>query len=611
MLYRKDIQGLRAIAVLSVLIFHINEFWLQGGFIGVDVFFVISGYLITSIIYSKKESNTFNFKSFYLSRIKRIVPAYYIMILFVMFVSCYLFVEEAKSLQTFKEIIGALAFVSNMIFANQDSYFDSANHFNPLLHTWTLSIEMQFYLFLPFLIIFCPKKWLKPLISILIILLFLYASYDIIWGLNKQAVYFSLLARTPEFLMGSIICFFRSRYVLKTTASTAFSALGLILVLSSMFFINEKSDFPGLFAAIPCLGACLILMANSNFISDKLLSNRLMVLLGEWSYSIYLWHWPILAFWRYYSLSYEITSLKYLIFLLVLIFSCSILSYYIIESFFRKKVGYKFWSLFGAILAVIIVGLFVYKPIAKTRIFVPSEYSEQIDGVLSHGETFQFVETLGDTMAVNQCNILLMGDSKTLYLKPYLDSLGKENHFKLRTISTNAYPLIDGLDNIYNSPKPYKTYLKLLEIAKKEMKDADIIIFTCYKNGVDFKNDFKNLSNQLRDDQFLLFVKDNLAISKPLMQVVRSINKKDYNVDYSVIKRNIPEEIVTIMKERNHIDSLELTSPKIEKEFPFYNDTILTYDLGHLNSFASRMYYKETKNQFKAKLDSIIDVLTK
>src|SRR5690606_23006763 len=204
MQFRNDIQGLRALAFLLVFIFHLNSSWLPGGFIGVDMFFVISGYLITSILMHQKAKGTFSFLTFYEKRIKRIVPAHFIMLIFVL-ISIY-FVYLYYDIKTLRgSIVGSALFISNIVFARGQSYFGVGLNDNPLLHTWSLSIEMQFYFILPLIIIFIKNKYLPYVMGGLIILLTGYGTYEMVVNHATSSMYFSLLARMPEFFVGSLL----------------------------------------------------------------------------------------------------------------------------------------------------------------------------------------------------------------------------------------------------------------------------------------------------------------------------------------------------------------------------------------------------------------------
>jgi peptidoglycan/LPS O-acetylase OafA/YrhL len=205
--YRPDIQGLRAIAVLAVMAFHFNPAWLPGGFVGVDIFLVISGFLITSILLHKKTQAGYSLpetlKYFYASRFKRIAPAYFVMLVLVALVAAVFFLPQ--DFNTFKKGLEKAAwFNSNNYFAGFGDYFAPANHEQPLLHTWSLAVEIQFYLLAPFMVLLLPIRWLKWVFTGLLIGLTAIAEYRMrILGI-EQATYYSLYARLPEFFAGAL-----------------------------------------------------------------------------------------------------------------------------------------------------------------------------------------------------------------------------------------------------------------------------------------------------------------------------------------------------------------------------------------------------------------------
>lgn len=331
---RNDIQGLRSIAVLSVIIFHLNKHWLPGGFVGVDMFFVISGFLITGIILTRKRENNFSLSSFYTSRIKRIVPAYLAMIIVVTLFAAVLFVP--KDFDVFGQSVkSALYFNSNTFFARQHDYFGPASHELPLLHTWSLGIEMQFYLLLPALLLFTPRRWLAPSLLMLTAALLAWSEFCL-HGENQQRVYFSLLARVPEFLFGSLAALIpRTQVSIRTNNLIAIA--GALLIAGSFTFITEGHTFPGLMAIPVCLGTALLLMNRCSPI-NRILSLRPFVLIGTLSYSLYLWHWPILAGIRYLSSTYELPPLAAVTFI-ALTGMLGYVSYRWVESPFRRRMS--------------------------------------------------------------------------------------------------------------------------------------------------------------------------------------------------------------------------------------------------------------------------------
>lgn len=280
--YRADIQGLRAIAVLAVMVFHYNPAWLPGGFVGVDVFLVISGFLITSILLHKKAQAGYNLlptlKYFYASRFKRITPAYFVMLVLVALVAAVFFLPQ--DFNTFKKGLEKAAwFNSNNYFAGFGDYFAPANHEQPLLHTWSLAVEIQFYLLAPFMVLLLPVRWLKWIFAGLLIGLSAIAEYRLRLLSIEQATYYSLYARLPEFFAGGLAAL----YV--TTVSGGKSpawqgTLGLLLITMAAIAQPMLGPFPGIAALLPVAGSVLLLSRPAQGWVGKLLSCKTLVWFG-------------------------------------------------------------------------------------------------------------------------------------------------------------------------------------------------------------------------------------------------------------------------------------------------------------------------------------------
>ena len=294
--YRSDVQGLRAIAVLLVMIFHYDEKLLPSGFMGVDIFFVISGFLITHILIKMKNSPlTVKDKviEFYRSRIRRIVPAYVFMLIIVGVISAALFLEADYSIFS-RSLEASFWFNSNNFFASYGSYFTPDTREQPLLHTWSLAIEMQFYLIYPLLFLIFPIKYLKHLVLFIALALVFY--YQQINDSNESSVYYSLLARLPALLFGALpaLYFINLNKKNREMASIA----GLILFLVALTVINKEALYPGYYSLLPIVAAVLIIISSGSVLS-KLLEKTTLVWIGALSYSLYLWHWPVIAFFNY------------------------------------------------------------------------------------------------------------------------------------------------------------------------------------------------------------------------------------------------------------------------------------------------------------------------
>lgn len=315
--YRRDIDGLRAVAVLSVVAFHAFPSWIKGGFIGVDVFFVISGYLISTIIYENLDRGTFSFTEFYLRRVKRIFPA-----LLLVLVSCYAFgwfsLLGDEYMQLGKHIAGGAGFVSNLVLWSESGYFDNAAETKPLLHLWSLGVEEQFYIFWPLLLWFAYRLRLNLLsIGILVAV--------VSFGLNLHQVkvdavadFYSPQTRFWELMLGSILAWVTlykpnftapdaprlERWIARALdygarRASTISVVAALLLAFGFWRIDKHLGFPGKWALVPVLSAVMLIFAGPGaWVNRVILSNRIAVWIGLISFPLYLWHWPLLTYAR-------------------------------------------------------------------------------------------------------------------------------------------------------------------------------------------------------------------------------------------------------------------------------------------------------------------------
>jgi len=294
--YRPDIDGLRALAVLAVVIFHAFPKSLGGGFIGVDIFFVISGFLISHIIFKSLDCGTFRFGDFYARRVRRIFPALLLVLTVTVFFGWYVLLPNEFA-QLGKHMIGAGGFISNLFLWQEAGYFDVAAQSKPLLHLWSLGIEEQFYLFWPLLLWAAWKSyhrflWLTGVIIIASFIL------NVVWiATDPVADFYSPFTRFWELLAGGVLAWifiYHSRYLSRYT--NAKSVLGILCIAVPLIILNKHSAFPGWWTLLPVLGAMLLLAAPQGWINQKILSSPPMAWCGRISYPLYLWHWPLLAF---------------------------------------------------------------------------------------------------------------------------------------------------------------------------------------------------------------------------------------------------------------------------------------------------------------------------
>ena len=300
MKYRVEIDGLRAIAVLPVILFHAGFELFSGGFVGVDVFFVISGYLITTILLKEIEEKRFSIINFYERRARRILPALFFVMLVCVPFAC--FWMTPGQLKEFSQSLMAVSlFVSNVLFWRQSGYFDNTSEEKPLLHTWSLAVEEQYYLVFPlFLVIFRRFGRNKVLWGIVVIAIFSFIASELGWRLSPSANFYLAITRAWELLIGSLVAFSVSRH--GVAANNGLSLLGLLLIAVPIFLYDATTPFPGVYALPPVLGTALVIkFAEKTTLTAKLLSWKVFVAIGLISYSAYLWHQPLFAYARLYS----------------------------------------------------------------------------------------------------------------------------------------------------------------------------------------------------------------------------------------------------------------------------------------------------------------------
>ncbi|HVY84895.1 MAG TPA: acyltransferase family protein [Caulobacterales bacterium] len=336
---RMDIQGLRGIAVLSVVAYHANRELLSGGFVGVDIFFVISGYLIAGILLKEMEAGRYTLAGFYERRVRRLFPALFTMLALTGAVSA--FVLSPRALQEFAHTAAStILFVSNIDFFSMSGYFDSDAHQRPLLHTWSLAVEEQFYLLFPivlFILVKFARKSLRVILAAGIILSFAAAGWMV--KRNASAAFYLAPFRADELLIGAVLAGVPFPSALPRWVRSLVSLIGLALIGYTLVAYSEYTPFPGIAALTPCIGAALVLFAGAGeqSLGGGLISIAPLTGVGAISYSLYLWHWPALVLGRAMLASeptFEQTTA-----LLGIALIAATLSYVLIEKPFLRQRG--------------------------------------------------------------------------------------------------------------------------------------------------------------------------------------------------------------------------------------------------------------------------------
>lgn len=354
--YRPEIDGLRAVAVIPVIFFHAGFSLFSGGFVGVDIFFVISGYLITTIIITEKEAGSFSIRTFYERRARRILPALYLVTLCcIPFALIWMAPQQLKAFG--KSVIAVALFVSNVLFWSESGYFTPAADEKPLLHTWSLGIEEQYYVVFPILMILLWRFGLRNIA--LLILLSIVPSFMLAqvgsyrW---PEATFYLIFSRSWELAIGALVAISMLNPIsVARPVRELLGFLGLGLIAYALFFYSGRTPYPGAYALAPTIGAALIILfTNPQTIVGKALSIKLFVAIGLISYSAYLWHQPIFAFYRLVYIDRPSVGL-----LLALIFACFVLAYLtwrFVERPARYKLSGKSLAAGAAFASVLVVG---------------------------------------------------------------------------------------------------------------------------------------------------------------------------------------------------------------------------------------------------------------
>jgi peptidoglycan/LPS O-acetylase OafA/YrhL len=345
---RSDIQGLRGIAVLAVVLFHVSRGALPGGFAGVDIFFVISGYLITQILLRDMEGGTFRLRDFYQRRVRRLFPALYVVLAFTLMAGLIILPPKLLSELVYSQFFTTL-FLSNFAFARLADYFDSAASLKPLLHTWSLGVEEQFYLVFPLILLGLrrfARRFLWPVLAGLALLSLIAAQMTT----RPEAAFYLPATRAFELLMGALIVWAQGHFTLNDKIKRLLSLLGIGLLIVSLIGLNDRVPFPGLYALPPCLGAALLLLTTDGW-GNRLISAPPLVWTGDISYSLYLWHWPLLVFARLLFGESMWIALP----VVMVAFGLAALSRRYIEQPFLEKRPRRLWLLAGGAMAISIV----------------------------------------------------------------------------------------------------------------------------------------------------------------------------------------------------------------------------------------------------------------
>lgn len=429
---RPDIDGLRAIAIVPVLLFHAGIRQFQGGFVGVDVFFVISGYLISKLVLDDIASSRFSILRFYERRVRRILPALFVLILGTSVVACRLLTPD-DALSYGKSVLATMFFSSNILFARQTGYFDAPAESNALLHTWSLAVEEQFYIFYPLFLFLISRFLRKRYVWALLLVLGTSFGYSV-WAVSyhRSTAFYSAGARAWELLLGGVLALGviplpRNRFL-----ENLLAVLGIGFLAYSIVEFSSSTAFPGPAALLPTIGAALLIYtgeAGSTF-AARVLSTKPVVFIGLISYSLYLWHWVLLFFARYWlARSLRIWEAAAVIGASIVIAS---LSWKFVENPFRGRTRLiASRRLLFSVAAFASLAFASFGGLLYLRHGLPSRFDHQVLDLLTRNywaqnETCQDrLCPVGDNRATP--SFVIWGDSHAGALVPGLDPIAKAN----------------------------------------------------------------------------------------------------------------------------------------------------------------------------------------
>jgi len=610
MLYRKEIDGLRALAVIPVILFHAGFDKFSGGYVGVDVFLVISGYLITSIIISEKRAGTFKLSRFYERRVRRIFPALYLVI-FASIPFAYFLLSPGYLKEFSESLIPVTLFISNIWFWQEIAgYFATATELTPLVHTWSLAVEEQYYLLFPLFILLTWKYGSKSILVIITSILFL-SLFISHWGAiyHQTANFFLLPSRAWELLIGVLLAFYLYAKE-KNSANNFFhqvaSFFGVILILYAVFKFDENTLFPSLYALVPTLGtALIILFASHNTLVGRLLSTKPLVLLGLISYSTYLWHQPIFAFYRHADI-YHSNKLPYL-FLTLLAIMISYFSWKYVEKPFRnlkvisKKTLITVFSI-GS-LTLITLGFighltngldFRYAEADRNLLHTNSEWGKYVPKKFLELRTADFKE-------LHEKKVLVIGDS---YAQDLTNAIYESK--LISRIQVSSYSITDDCNNISklrefhiskmeNDWKKYQCELKSNKqknILSERMKSADSIWLAInweYDSVSLLPGTIKSIQN-ITDAKILIFGNKNFG-NINIKKLLNTPSELRYTIKNPLDKLHIKlnKYMASILPNNMFIDVSFLLCGKKSFCNIFTNRKLISHDGGHLTKDGAKL----------------------
>jgi len=639
--YLPHIDGLRSIAVMSVVLHHIWPKIVPGGYIGVDIFFVISGYLIAGIIKREMQDGNFSFILFYERRARRIFPALFAVLIFCLIFGYFIFLPSDYAV-SLRGILGTLFFISNIFFWRdlEDGYFAETDAgLNPIVHTWSLSVEEQFYIFFPILLIFLYRIKIKK-IPLILTIIFFFSFFISEYFLDSKpvAVFFLSPFRFWELLAGVLLAFISIPDPKSRLLREIIMIAGLVAMLYPCFSFSNSTKFPGINALLPVLGSVIIINfgKKENSIVRSILNLTPLVYIGLISYSLYLWHWPIVVFFKYLSINHAILENLSLVFFVSLLIS--ILSYHYIEQPFRGVKGSETFSRnfifnISAILIVIIGSINIGGIFVKGFEKRFSEKIIQYDKARKPNIKYKSCDNLTDPKdwcilgnKKNEVQTLFFGDSHLMSWAEGLNDMYKTKDHSAILAMLSACPPIFRLKSIRSEfRKDNSCSKKNFEVEKylsenPSIKNVVLVgVWSEYFNGLTPINvvlnnniEYKNIEGAVEGTKFTIkkikAMKKNVILIGPVpiyeksvpftLAINEKLNKKTKKTTLKFQKefnKNFFEFVKSYKGDLKFIDPLSWICNKnclIEK-----NNRALYFDSNHLNKLGSLYFGLNLKDK--------------
>lgn len=576
--YRADIDGLRAISVIAVIIFHTGFSFLSGGFVGVDIFFVISGYLITGLVYKEISSGSFSYITFYKRRIARLLPALVITLLMVLLFG-FLFYDTREFDSLGKELFFSSLGAANLLFAEGVDYFAQDDSVRPLIHLWSLGVEEQFYLVWPTLLVLLAFLKLRHILAVIAILFFI-SLYMAIVSVETAPIktYFQPQYRAFELIIGAFTALamtsdFYKKLALKKFQKEIIAYVALLLIVIPMFLLDQTTTFPGFNTLYPIVGTALLIAFTDQTKVSKFLSLTPLVFIGLISYPLYLYHQPILS----YIHLFELTTNKLLILTLVLFISIVFawLTYKFIEKPIRKAAHinntaarFKLSSLVVSLVAIATVGMYIAKHDGiGARFKLLNPYSYEV--IQNSFETFFEHYEPGVNIAENDnAKALFIGDSVLQHYVYPLSKRLKIEKEEIDSITRGGCVLLKGVDfkDIF-SDIPCNDLNKEVYKLKKHYKYIVISqLWESYSNQV---LNFPKVKDESTMDKWAPFIEATIKHFQPMADHIIIIGD---HVHLAGIDKLRPTIFLSKDSYESHLSDLKvINSDKLIKSVPFFN----------------------------------------